>query len=95
MKVYISGKITGLPIAEAKAKFDRCKSELIMDDYEPVSPMDLPHDHDKSWASYMIECLIALKECEAIHMLPCWKDSPGAMIEHDFAKRMGIQISYE
>lgn len=93
MKIYISGKITGLPIDECKAKFDlRVKSYV---NNEPVSPMDLPHDHDKSWASYMIECLIALKECQAIHMMPCWKDSPGAMIEHDFAKRMGLIIIYE
>ena len=95
MKIYISGKITGLPIDECKAKFDERVKKLQSFNYEPISPMDLPHDHDKSWASYMIECLIALKECEAIHMMPCWRDSPGAMIEHDFAKRMSLIIIYE
>lgn len=94
MKVYISGKITGLPIAEAKAKFKSAKEDLSTRFDYVISPIDLPDDHDKSWAAYMIECLKALKECDGIYMLPCWKDSPGAKIERDFAVRMGIPIFY-
>lgn len=95
MKYYISGKIGDLPFDEVKAKFEKAKEYLINNNCEPVSPIDLPHNHSKSWADYMIEDLVALKECEGIYMLRDWKDSPGAKIEHAFAKRMELEIVYE
>jgi len=59
-----------------------------------VNPLTLPHDHDKSWASYMMENLAALIQCDSIAMLPNWAESPGAKIEFAFAERMGKHITF-
>jgi len=95
-RVYISGKIGDLPFDQVTDKFNKAKVWVTVNGWgEPVSPIDLPHNHDKTWASYMIEDLIALKSCHACYMLSCWEDSPGAKIEHSFAQRMGLTIIYE
>lgn len=40
MKIYISGKISGLPIEAAKAKFKWHAGFLELKGYEPVNPFD-------------------------------------------------------
>jgi hypothetical protein len=94
-KIYISGKIGGLEPNVFIEKFNKKKEELQNIGYDVVSPVDLSHNHDHKWQSYMIEDLIALCDCTEIYMLNCWTQSPGAKIEHDFAVRMGIKIHYE
>ena len=89
MKIYIAGKITGME-EEAERLFQQAEDRLTEMGYEVVNPMKLPHDHDKQWLSYMIECLTALKECDAIFMLPNWMDSAGAGIEFTCAIRSKI-----
>ncbi len=92
MKMYLSGKIGDLPIDVAQEKFNSWQNELESQGHQVISPMKLPHKHDRSWASYMIEDLQALKECEAIFLMPCHTDSPGAKIELAFAERMGLLV---
>jgi len=107
LKIYIAGKIGDLGEDGARAHFDRAQYELkirlaygffrgyTQDQLEFVSPLDLPHDHDKSWKSYMLEDLKALSECDAILMVHNWWDSPGACIEHAFAQRAGLKVYYQ
>ena len=90
--MYLSGKIGDLPIDVAREKFMYMKEELESQGHEVVSPMELPHKHNQTWADYMIEDLQALKDCEAIFCMKCHTDSPGAMIELAFAERMGLLI---
>lgn len=92
MKVYISGKIGDLPIDEVVKKFSDAKNKLLECGFDVVNPVELPHNHDKTWHSYMIEDLIALKDCTHICLLDCHADSPGAMIEKAFAIRMGLKF---
>ena len=80
MKIYISGKITGMEV-EAKVLFQQAEDKLTSLGYEVVNPMKLPHEHDKEWISYMIECLIALKPCEGIYLIDNWIHSKGAQLE--------------
>lgn len=92
MKMYLSGKIGDLPIDVVREKFMYMKEELESQGHEVISPMELLHQHNQTWADYMIEDLQALKECEAIFLMPCHIDSPGAKIELAFAERMGLLI---
>ncbi len=80
MKIYISGKITGMEV-EAKALFQQAEDKLTALGYDVVNPMKLPHEHDKEWISYMIECLKALKPCDGIYLIDNWNDSNGAIWE--------------
>ena len=92
MKIYIAGKITGLPLADAYSKFETAEIMLQAIGYKTINPMKLPHNHDKEWASYMKECITALVTCEAIFLLPCWQLSEGARIEAALALKMKLVI---
>ena len=42
MKIYIAGKITGLPLAEAYSKFETAEIMLQAIGYKTINPMKLP-----------------------------------------------------
>ncbi len=94
MRVYISGKITGLPILAAKEKFKWHAGYLELKGHDPVNPMDLPHKNHE-WIDYIVTDIRALLECDAIYMLNCWGQSLGARIEYGIAKEMGMTIIYQ
>jgi hypothetical protein len=91
-KVYISGKITGLSEDEAMRVFAEAEGILQAEGYATVNPTTLPHNHDKSWQSYMRVDIRALCDCDAIYMLPNWEQSKGAVIEHRIAIELGLEV---
>jgi hypothetical protein len=94
--VYISGQITGLEFADAYFKFELAEKYVnSLTNKIAVNPMKLEHAHDQSWASFMLEDIKALFECQAIYMLNNWESSKGARIERSIAIEMGIEIIYE
>jgi hypothetical protein len=95
MKIYISGAITNNP--NAKAQFDKAKQTLLElnKGYEPISPMDLPHEHSKSWNSFMREDIKALMDCQGIYLLAGWEKSPGANIEFNLANNLTYKVIFE
>lgn len=95
MKVYLSGAITNNP--NAKVQFDKAKETLLelKKGYEPISPMDLPHNHDKSWKSFMKEDIIELMKCDAIYMIAGWEKSSGANIEFNLANNLNYKVIFE
>src|SRR5690606_28139233 len=101
VKVFISGKITGQPIAECIYKFSDAGwyiYGLIKEDQiiEIVNPLWLKGIHfGISHKEAMEICLEALKDCTHIYMLRDWKESEGARIEHQFALDNGIKIIYQ
>lgn len=94
MKYYISGKITGIE-SDAPFLFEAAERELISYGHSVVNPMKLPHDHDKSWHSYMKEDIGAMCSCDGMFMLSNWTDSKGAIIEHSIALLIGMKIDYQ
>lgn len=91
-KIYIAGKIGGLPDAEYKSNFEQAKIECERMGFTPVSPVDLPHEHDQSWSSYMKEDIRELTKCDAVYALRNWIDSPGARIEIRIANDLKIEV---
>jgi hypothetical protein len=92
---YIAGKIGGLPIEQYTANFEKAKQDILKCGLIPVSPLELPHLHERSWESYMKEDLIELLKCDAIYVLDNWIHSPGAKIEVNTALAVGIQVIWE
>ena len=91
-KIYLSGKISG-EIAEAEKRFEKVEKSLMAQGYEVVNPMKLPHNHDKSWESYMKECIKALMDCTHIYLIQeNISTSNGAKIEIDLALQLDIKI---
>ena len=95
IKIYISGKISGLLESEALELFEQAEKVCVEMGYEPVNPMKLNHNHDKSWEAYMKEDIIALMGCDAIYMLSNWSFSKGARVEFDLACNLGFKVIHE
>ena len=94
-KIYIAGKISGLDHSKAKDKFAKTEKMLQEQGYDVVNPMALLHRHDKSWSSYMRECLRHLVDCDTIYLQKDWIGSKGAIAEGDLAQTLGLNIIYE
>jgi len=95
MKIYISGKISGLSEEEYTDNFEKVKLNLWETDFcfsirrysHIISPLDIkPFLGIKSWLFYMIADIWQLRKCNHIAMQKNWTDSKGAVIEYFFAK---------
>ena len=96
MKIYISGKITGYELSDAKQKFKESETYLLSHGFTPINPFDLSEFHpDKTWKDYMIEDIKGLFDCDGIFMQADWQGSKGARVEHAIAKELGLVIFYE
>jgi len=93
-KIYISGKITGIE-DEAPMIFKKAEIKLKEQGFDVVNPMNLKHDHDKSWEAYMREDLTAMLTCDYIYMLKNYADSKGAKVELNLAVELGFTIIFE
>jgi hypothetical protein len=96
MKIYISGKITGLEYDEAFAMFEAAEVVLAKLGHEPVNPMKKVSEQEgKSWSEYMKEDIPILLECDAIYLLNNWGDSKGARLEKIVAEELGMLVVYD
>lgn len=93
MRIYISGKITGQ--SNFKELFAVAEQELSKQGYEVINPVNLQHNHDKRWHSYMKSCLKAMLDCDAIYMLSNWMHSEGAIIERAVAESLNFKVIYQ
>lgn len=91
-RIYISGKISGLPIEEVKAKFQAAEDNIAKIGEVPVNPLKNGLPDDASWYDHMVKDISMLFGCDQILMLPCWVHSKGARIEHFIAREIGIEV---
>ena len=94
-KCYIAGKIGDFPEKEFKQNFEKAKKEVILLGFEPISPVDLPHEHGKSWCEYIREDLKAMLDCHSVYALRNWRQSPGATVEINLALSVGLNIIHQ
>ena len=94
-KIYIAGKVTGLDPVECAAKFEAAEILVRAEGYKVVNPMKLGINPKASWAAAMKICLLELKLCDAIFMLPCSIDSKGAQRELETAFDFNLDIYTE
>jgi len=97
LKIYISGKITGLLHSDAEENF-KMAEDYLLDKYDCVviNPMvQVPYLKGKDWKEYMLDDIKLLFDCNCIYMLDNWTTSKGARIECSIAKKMGIDIKFQ
>lgn len=104
-KVYISGKITGLPRAEYEALFNVAETQLRAKGYEVISPIRIipdaaetdpaRHTEAEIWEAHLKADIRELLKCNAIYMLSNWECSEGATLEHSIARGLNMPIHYE
>lgn len=89
--IYISGKITGCADLN-RPKFTAAEVWVLHNGGIPVNPHKLPDNHDKSWFSYMRECVAALARVDQVVCLDDWNRSSGAIREVIIAKWLQIPV---
>ena len=95
MKIYISGKISGLPYDVVQTRFNDAESLLAEIGFEVVNPLKNGLAVDSTWNEHLCKDIAMLLPCDAIYMMDNWVDSLGASIEYDIAFRMGKDIWFE
>jgi len=90
MKVYIVGKVTGVPAQDLVRKFDKAKEVIRAYGDEPVSPIDNV-DADSSWSEAMKICIPLLISCDAYYCIDKPHTTAGGMIEVTIAGWLGIE----
>lgn len=95
MKVYISGKVTGLPYEEAWMNFQVVEEMLREEGYDVVNPLKNGLNPDDPWTAHMKEDIKLLMGCDAIYMIKGWEESRGSCIEHVISRMIGILVLNE
>lgn len=95
MKIYIAGKISGLPIAEYTNNFAKAKQAVIEQGHEPISHTDLITNPDTDWKTAMRICIAKLVECDAVLFLENYKESKGALLEFEIARKLEMKRYFD
>lgn len=88
MKVYIAGKITNNPnyVEEFEA------AEKFLKETQGVDVINPAKNQGYSYREYINMGLFQLMQCDAIYLLPNYKDSQGALLEYQYAETVGMRI---
>jgi len=90
-KIYIAGPMTGLPDNNYPA-FHAAAAELRAQGHMVANPAENEAPSCGTWLGYMRLALAQLIQCDAVHMLPGWSRSRGAMVEFTLAKELGLDV---
>lgn len=89
MKVYISGKVSGLPYETAVENFAKAAERINEMGHEAVNPLE-GEPQGLTWEQYMRRDIAKMMGCDAIYTLPNWHDSKGAILEVMIASELGM-----
>lgn len=95
MKIYISGKVSGLPFDAVRRTFQDAQDLLEALGFEVVNPLKNGLNHSHPWMQHIVRDIELLLPCDAIFMLGNWVESVGAGIEYDIAVRTNKDVWFE
>jgi len=93
-KVYIAGKISGLPKGEYMGRFEDVEFTLTIRGHKALNPCKIVPQH-LDYEDQMAICMRLVEIADVVFMLDNWKDSNGAKREHAHAEALGKQILYQ
>lgn len=93
LRTYISGPMTGIEHFNFPA-FNAEAAKLRAMGVEVINPAEHGEDDPTmQWSDYLRKDIRLLMDCNAIHMLPGWTKSKGAMLEYHIASKLGYAIT--
>jgi hypothetical protein len=95
MRIYISGKITGLNYADVLKKFNDAQDLLESLGFEVINPLNNGLSQSHTWRQHIVRDVEILLPCDAIFMIGDWVESVGARCEYHIAQETGKIILYE
>ena len=93
MKIYISGKISGIPFSETLSKFS--KAESLLNELGICAVNPIKDGYETSFEKHFVRCTLMIFGCDGILMLDGWRDSIASGIEYDIAIRTGKIVLFE
>ena len=90
---YLSGRISGLPYAQAWDNFVRAERAVYEMGGVPVNPMRFCRPR-WSWRRCMTLCIWKLLWCRFVAIQPNWQESRGARIERRIALWLNKVVLY-
>jgi hypothetical protein len=91
-RVYIAGPMTGIQDLNYP-EFNQVAHALRDLGYHVENPAENTPPACGSWEGYMRLAVAQLVTCDEIHMLRGWKQSRGALVEHQLAVDLGLLVS--
>lgn len=96
MRIYVAGPITGRP--RYRDEFAEAAGRLTAIGWEVANPASLTtptsaRPGDTAWMAWMRTTAHMLADCDAVALLPGWRDSAGATIEADWARAIGLPVA--
>lgn len=93
-RIYIAGKITGVPFEEAESNFLFAAGVIEKAGHEALNPMELVDQTEgRTYNEYLADALcVMLKQADAVYFLSNWNQSKGAKIEHATATALGMPM---
>ena len=95
MRIYNSGRITGLDCETYLANFDKADKEIKVSGHTPVNPIFNGLYESAPWWLHMIADILMLLSCRAIYLQVNWEQSRGAKIEYRVARILFKRIIYQ
>ena len=95
MKIYISGKVTGLPWCDVRDNFEKAQRVLEEKGYKVINPLNNGLLPDDEQANHMRADIKLLMDCDAIYMQSNWIESRGAWLEREIAGKLGYRVINE
>ncbi len=91
LRIYISGPMTGFrdlnfPVFNAAAEALRANG------MDVVNPAEENPDKGSTWNACLRSDIKRLCDCNAVAMLPGWRNNKGALLERHIARQLGMQI---
>jgi len=90
-KLYIAGKITGLPRWWVVLKFGFWQDIFEFLGYDIYNPVELI-DKETSYSDAMDRCYVLVYYCQEIFTMPGWSKSKGAVKERNYALDLNKKI---
>lgn len=90
-KIYISGPISGRDLETQRRAFSDAAKAAALLGFEPVNPFENGLPACVPWEDHMRADIKMLLDCQAILMLPGWKDSEGACTEFMIAHTLKMK----